>query len=219
MVRFDGCSCVEEYAAVCTSVSKGASRLTKCGKQLRAAEKFENRVEGQRLLVVKHHGRYVVTDFAFSQEFWKLSDTTHLRSNHAKDHEWERFGNSKPSIVFNAQRVVTGNILLIYTLRQGQARRRAQTITQLILQRMERERVPLGRESQISYGSPDRTTHGHPFAESKLKSNKHGDVAVCQFGQKETRRALRHVPAGLGAPAKTAQMWLLGLARKSEAHV
>ena len=33
------------------------------------------------------------------------------------------------------------------------------------------------------------------------------------------RKALRHVPAGLGVPAKTAQMWLLGLARKSEAHV
>ena len=33
------------------------------------------------------------------------------------------------------------------------------------------------------------------------------------------RKALRHVPAGLGAPAKTAQMWFLGLVRKSEAHV
>ena len=33
------------------------------------------------------------------------------------------------------------------------------------------------------------------------------------------RKALRHVPAGLGASVKTAQMWLLGLARKSEAHV
>ena len=112
MVRFDGRPCVEEYAAVCT-VSKGASRLKKCGKKHRAAGNFENRVEGQRLLFSKHHGRYVVTDFAFSQEIWKLSDTTHLRSNHAKDHDWERFGNSKPSIVFNAQRVMTGNILLV----------------------------------------------------------------------------------------------------------
>ena len=148
----------------------------------------------------------------------------------------------------------------------------------------ERERAPLGRGSQISYGSPDRTTpstglqHDNPFAESKPeKQQTHGDVAVCQFGEKETRRAvrsgitwvlthlgskhggeyirlvweiatlkksvceagddeigaapgrsrtrnshrkeLRHVPAGLGASAKTAQMWLLRLARKSEAHV
>ena len=69
MVRFDCCPCVEEYAAVCTSVSKGASRLKRCGKQLRAAENFENRVEVQRLLVGKHHGRYVVTDFAFHKKF------------------------------------------------------------------------------------------------------------------------------------------------------
>ena len=60
MVRFDFRPYAEEYAAVCTSVSKGASRLKKCGKQLRAAENSENRVEGQRLLVGKHHGRYVL---------------------------------------------------------------------------------------------------------------------------------------------------------------
>ena len=51
MVRFDCRPCVEEYGAVCTSVSKGASRLEKCGKQLRAAENFENAVEGERLLL------------------------------------------------------------------------------------------------------------------------------------------------------------------------
>ena len=50
MVRFDCRPCVEEYAAVCT-VSKGASRLKKCGKKHRAARNFENRVEGQRLLL------------------------------------------------------------------------------------------------------------------------------------------------------------------------
>ena len=51
--------------------------------------------------------------FRLSHEIWKLNDTNHSRSNHAKDHDWERCGNRKPSIVFNAQRVVTGNILLI----------------------------------------------------------------------------------------------------------
>ena len=144
--------------------------------------------------------------------------------------------------------------------------------------------MPLGRGSQISCGSPNRTTpstglqHDNPCAESKPeKQQTHGDVAVCRFVEKETRRAvrsgitwvltdlgsnhggeyirlvweiaplttcvceagddevgaapgrsrtrnshrkaLRHVPEGLGAPAKTAQMWLLGLARKSEPHV
>ena len=71
MVPFDFRPYAKEYAAVCNSVSKLASHLTKCGKQLRAAENSENRVEGQRLLVGKHHGRYVVTDFAFHKKFGK----------------------------------------------------------------------------------------------------------------------------------------------------
>ena len=51
--------------------------------------------------------------FRLSQEIWKLNDTKHSRSNHAEDHDWVSCGNRKPSIVFNAQRVMTGNILLV----------------------------------------------------------------------------------------------------------
>ena len=51
MVRFDFRPYAEDYGALGTLVSKGASRLKKCGKQLRAAENFENTVEGQRLLL------------------------------------------------------------------------------------------------------------------------------------------------------------------------
>ena len=51
MVRFDCRPHVEEYAALCTSVLIGASLLKECGKQFRAGQNFDNRVEGQRLLL------------------------------------------------------------------------------------------------------------------------------------------------------------------------
>ena len=76
MVRFDFRPYAEEYAADFTSVSKGASHLKKCGKQLRAAENFVNRVEGERPLLAN-----TIEDtcyrFRLSQEIRKMRDTKH----------------------------------------------------------------------------------------------------------------------------------------------
>ena len=92
---------------------KGASRLKKCGKQLRAAENFETTVEGQRLLLANIMEDTRLQISPFKKKFRKLSDTKHVRSNHAKDLDWESCGNRKQSTVFNALPFVTGNILLI----------------------------------------------------------------------------------------------------------
>ena len=76
MVRFDFPPYAEDYGALCTSVSKRASRLKKCGKKLRAPENFENRVEGERPLLANTM-EDTCYRFRLSQEIRKMSDTKH----------------------------------------------------------------------------------------------------------------------------------------------